>query len=79
MLISNVRQLAQHAHYQDLLREAEQERRLRAAFPERQGHRTLRRLAAGALRDVGRLALRVSDALNPQVESHIEREAAGLR
>ncbi len=79
MLINDVRQLIQYSHYQDLLREAEQERRVRAAFPQRQGHLVLRRVAARGLRDVAHLALHVSNALNPQVEPYVEQEAAGLR
>jgi len=79
MSFSEASQLMRYEHYQDLLREAEQERLLRAAFPRSRNLRALRRVAARVLRDAGGLALRVSDALNPQVESRTDYDVVGLR
>lgn len=77
MFVNHALQLMQGEHYRDLLRDAEQERLLNAAFPRSNGQRRLRRLAAGALRSLAMAALHTSEAISPQIERQTAFGPAG--
>jgi hypothetical protein len=77
MIVGETFHLMQREHYRDLLRDADQERMLAAAFPRPAGQRRLRRLAAGALRGLATAALQTSEALGPQLDQRSTLGAAG--
>jgi hypothetical protein len=77
MIVNDTLRLVQVEHYRDLLRDAEQERLLNAAFPRSGGQRRLRRLAAHALRGLAMAALHTSDALSPQFDQPTTFDAVG--
>jgi len=68
MMFSALDVLAQQERFEDMRCEAEHERLLRAAFPPMPHRNPARRLAARVLRGAGQAALRMSDALGPQVD-----------
>ena len=68
MMFSEVDYLTLQERYEDMRREAEGERQLRVAFPRPPHRNPARRLAARVLQGAGQAALRMSDALGPQVD-----------